>query len=439
VLDESPAPVLRRLMTWLTPFKACFGHRAQAVSLGHYVSGLFSDSPRKSMQAMLARVTAPSSYQTVQHFITDAPWSAPRMWQILRAQLPERQGVLILDDTGFPKKGEHSVGVARQYSGTLGKIGNCQVAVTAVLWTGVRAWLVGAALYLPTTWTDDAARRRQARIPADTQFREKWRLALQLLRQVRAAGLHVTAVVADAGYGDVTTLRRALHRLKLPYALGISSTLTVFRGTPAIHPARVVRGPRQRRPRATLVDPTEAPVAVSALVAALPATAWHTITWQQGDNPPRRACCAALRVTPAQDWGQHRRLAPEVWLLCERPEDSDDEKYFFIHLPRRTALTQLVALAHQRWPIEQQYQQLKTELGLDHFEGRTFPGWHHHVVISAVAYAFLQRERITREPPITFETIRALVQEVFVGLLFATRPRYGAWLDEARQLLPLRL
>jgi SRSO17 transposase len=425
-------------MTWLTPFKACFGHRAQAIALGHYISGLFSDSPRKSMQAMLARVTAPPSYQTVQHFITDAPWSAARMWQILRAQLPERRGVLIFDDTGFPKKGDHSVGVARQYSGTLGKIGNCQVAVTAVLWTGVRAWLVGARLYLPKAWTDDPARRLKARIPADTVFREKWRMALQLLRQVRAAGLQVTAVVADAGYGDVTTLRRTLHRLKLPYALGISSNLTVFLGTPALHPPRVVRGSRQRRPRATLVHPKETPMAVALVAAGLPAAAWRAVTWRQGENPPRSAQCAAVRVTPAQDW-RHGRLAPEVWLLCERPDDGEDEKYFFIHLPQRTALAQLVALAHQRWPIEQQYQQLKTELGLDHFEGRTYPGWHHHVVLSAVAYAFLQHERMRREPTLTFEAICAIVQDVFVGLLFATRPRYAAWMREAQQLLPLRL
>jgi SRSO17 transposase len=439
VLDESPLPVLRRLMAWLAPFKACFGHRAQAVSLGPYISGLLSDSSRKSMQAMLARVTAPPSYQAVQHFITDAPWSATRMWQILRAQLPERRGVLILDDTGFPKKGEHSVGVARQYSGTLGKIGNCQVAVTAVLWTGVQAWLVGAALYLPQGWTDDPTRRLQTRIPTDTVFREKWRLALQVLRQVRAAGLRITAVVADAGYGDVTALRRTLHRLKLPYALGISSTLTVFRGTPELHPPRGVRGPRQRRARATLVHAEDTPLAVTALAAALPAAAWHLVTWCHGDNPPRSARCAAVRVTPAQDWRQERRLAPEVWLLCERPDGTTDEKYFFIHLPRRTALAALVALAHQRWPIEQQYQQLKTELGLDHFEGRTFPGWHHHVVLSAIAYAFLQHERMRRATTITFEGIRAIVQEVFVGLLFATRPRYVKWLREAHDLLPLRL
>jgi SRSO17 transposase len=429
--------MLRRLMTWLTPFKACFGHRAQAIALGHYVSGLLSDSPRKSMQAMLARVTAPPEYQTVQHFITDAPWSAARMWQILRAQLPERRGVLILDDTGFPKKGEHSVGVARQYSGTLGKIGNCQVAVTAALWTGVRAWLVGAALYLPETWATDAARRQRTRIPDPVTFRKKWQLALQLLRQVRASGIRVTAVLSDSGYGDATILRMALHRLKLPYGLGVSSTLTVFRNRPTLQQPRAVRGPRQRYPRATLGD-TPPPLTVKALAASLPAAAWRPISWRHGNNPVRSAQCAAVRVTPAHDW-QHGRLLPEIWLLCERPDDSPDQKYYFIDLPRRTALARLVAFVHQRWPIEQQYQQLKTELGLDHFEGRTYPGWHHHVVLSAVAYAFLQRERMHREPTLTFETIRAIVQEVFVGLLFATRPRYAAWMRDAQQLLPLRL
>ncbi|MBI3262481.1 MAG: IS701 family transposase [Acidobacteria bacterium] len=270
--------MLRRLMRWLTPFKACFGHRAQTMSLGHYVSGLLSDSPRKSMQAMLARVTDPPSYQTLQHFITHAPWSAARMWQILRARLPERRGILLLDDTGFAKKGDHSVGVARQYSGTLGKIGNCQVAVTAALWTGQRAWLVGAAPYLPEAWATDPARRQSAHLPAVVRFRKKWELALQLLRQVRASGVTITAVLSDSGYGDATTLRTALHRLKLPYGLGVSSTLTVFRGTPQLQPPRAVRGPRQRWPRAALGD-TAAPLTVQALAASLPAV----ITSDAGD------------------------------------------------------------------------------------------------------------------------------------------------------------
>jgi SRSO17 transposase len=438
VVDESPRPVLQRLMRWLAPFRATFGRRAQAVSLGHYIAGLLSDSPRKSMQAMIARLTAPPDYQAIQHFITHAPWSAGRMWRILRTQLPERRGLLILDDTGFPKKGEQSVGVARQYSGTLGKIGNCQVAVTAALWTGTRAWLVGAALYLPEAWVSDAARRTRAHVPPSLVFQRKWDLALRLLRQVRASGLTLTAVLSDSGYGDATTFRTALHRLKLPYGLGVSETLTVFVDPPALEPPRLVRGPRQRYPRAKL-GATAPPVTVKALASALAAEAWQRVTWRNGAQPERGASCAAVRITPAHDW-QRGYVLPEIWLLCERPDDrAGVTKYYFINLPPRTPLSRLVRFVHQRWPIEQQYQQLKTELGVDHFEGRTYPGWHHHVVASAVAYAFLQRERMHRDVPLTFEAIRAIVQDVFVGLLFATRPRYAAWLQEARDLLPLRL
>jgi SRSO17 transposase len=438
VLDERPGPVLRRLMRWLTPFKACFGHRAESVSLAGYVSGLLSDSPRKSMQAMLTRVTGAPAYHAVQHFITHAPWSAPAMWRVLRAELPERRGLLLLDDTGFPKKGTASVGVARQYSGTLGKIGNCQVAVTAALWTKGHAWLVGAALYLPESWTGDAARCARARVPTSVRFRKKWELALQLLQQVRASGITLTGVLSDSGYGDATALRTALHGLRLPYGLGISDTLTVFLAPPQLAPPRAVTGPRQRYPRAQL-GATAPPVRVKAVAEAWPAEAWQRVTWRNGDQPARRARCAAVRVTPAHDW-QHGRLLPEIWLLMERPDDRVGvTKYYFVNLPRRTALVRLVHFVHQRWPIEQQYQQLKTELGLDHFEGRTYPGWHHHVVVSAVAYAFLQQERRQRDPTITFEAVHAIVQDIFVGLLFAARPRYARWLDEARQLLPLRL
>lgn len=438
MLDESPGPVLRRLMRWLTPFKACFGHRAEAVSLGAYVSGLLSDSPRKSMQAMLARVTDAPAYHAVQHFITNAPWSAAQMWRVLRAELPERRGLLLLDDTGFRKKGNESVGVARQYSGTLGKIGNCQVAVTAAVWTGVRAWLVAAALYLPESWASDSGRCDRAHVPKTVRFRKKWQIALHLLQQVRASGIKITGVLSDSGYGDATSFRRALHRLKLPYGLGISETLTVFLDPPQLQLPRPVKGPRLRYPRAKL-GATAPPVTVKAVAEGLPAEAWHPVTWQNGDHPARGALCAAIRTTPAHDWKQGR-LLPEVWLLIERPDDRPGvTKYYFVNLPRRTGLARLVQFVHQRWPIEQQYQQLKTELGLDHFEGRTYPGWNHHVVVSAVAYAFLQQERMQRDTSLTFEAIHAIVQEIFVGLLFASKPRYAEWLEEARQLLPLRL
>ncbi len=162
--DRCAVAQLRRLMKWLGAFKECFGHRAQQLALRRYVQGLLSDSARKSMEAMLARVTEPGSYQAFQHFITDAPWSADRVWRRLRAVLPERAGLLIIDGTSFPKQGKYSVGVARQYCGTLGKVANCQVAVTAALWTGLRAYLLGAALYLPEEWLTDTARAR-ARIP----------------------------------------------------------------------------------------------------------------------------------------------------------------------------------------------------------------------------------------------------------------------------------
>ena len=249
MIDRTATARVQRLMRWLEPFQRCFGHRAQHLALRTYVQGVFSDSERKSMQAMLARVTQPVTYQAFQHFITHAPWDADRVWRRLREVLPERTGVLIVDGTSFPKQGPHSVGVARQYCGALGKIANCQVAVTVALWTGARAWVLGVLLYLPQPWIDDADRRTVARIPATVAFQEKWRQALTLIRRARAAGLHLTAVVADAEFGDVTAFRRALHQWQLPYAVGVSRHLTVFRGTPAVSiPASAPTGRPRSRP-----------------------------------------------------------------------------------------------------------------------------------------------------------------------------------------------
>jgi SRSO17 transposase len=438
VLDRHATALLRRLTRWLDQFKDCFGHRAQHVSLRQYVDGLLGDSARKSMSAMLERVSEPSSYQAFQHFITHAPWDAETVWRRLRAVMPERTGILILDETSFPKSGPHSVGVARQYCGALGKVANCQVAVTAALWTGLRAWPVGALLYLPESWTSDPVRRATTRIPTAVNFQEKWRLALTLVRRARAAGLTLTAVVADAEYGDNSTVRQALHRLRLPYALGISPTLTVFRGTPALRIDRAQPPPRNRRDG----WPDQEPVAVRALSDALPARAWRRVNWRNGTNPPWAADFAALRVTPATDW-RHRRVAPEIWLLCERGlGPTGRRRHYFVSLPADASLKQLVRLSHHRWAIEQHYQDFKTELGLDHFEGRTYPGWQHHIVISAVAYGFLQRERMRRRAGsnLTFPQVRAFVQEIFTGLLFVSRPRYMQWMNQAeRRFRQLRI
>jgi SRSO17 transposase len=429
---------VQRLIRWLEQFKRCFGHRAQLLSLRTYVQGVYSDSERKSMQAMLARVTEPVTYQAFQHFITHAPWDADRVWRRLRAVLPERRGVVILDGTSFPKHGPSSVGVAHQYCGALGKIANCQVAVTAALWTGVRGWCLGAALYLPEEWLTPRA-RQQARIPAAVRFQEKWRLALRLLRQARAARLTVTAVLADAEFGDVTAFRAALHRLRLPYAVGISSDLTVFLTRPRLVAPEANRRGRPRTRRQLVM--TGAPIAVRAVGAHLPRSRWRRITWRNGTQPPRHARFTAARVTPAHGWRQGR-LAPEVWLLGEEePGTTPRRKYYFVHLPATASLRALVRLAHQRWAIEQQYQELKSELGLDHFEGRTYPGWQHHVVLTAVAHAHIQRERMRphRGPPLTFPAARAIVQEIFTALLFAAKPRYMHWMEQAKQKLQLRI
>ena len=436
MVDQTATARLQRLIRWLEQFKSCFGHRAQLLSLRSYVQGVFSDSDRKSMQAMLARVTEPVAYQAFQHFITDAPWDADQVWRRLRQILPERRGLLILDSTSFPKHGSHSVGTARQYCGALGKIANCQVATTAALWTGARAWVLGATLYLPAEWLTADARAR-ARIPTRVVFQEKWRHALTLLRQVRAAGVELTGVVGDAEYGDVSAFRRALHRLQLPYALGIGSDLGVFLERPAQQPRlrrrvgstalRVVLG-RQR------------PLAVATVADQLPRRAWRTMTWRNGTQRPRRARFAAVRVTPAHGW-RDGILAPVVWLLCEREAGPGGRRrFYFVHLPPTASMRTLVHLTHQRWAIEQQYQELKSELGLDHFEGRTYPGWQHHVVLTAVAHAYIQHERMRRGAAgLTFPAVRAIVQEIFTALLFAAKPRYMHWMEQAKRQLQLRI
>jgi SRSO17 transposase len=437
VQDFASSAWLTRLVDWLEVFEPAFGHRAQRGGLRRYVQGVLSDSRRKSMEAMWARLSDAGSYQALQYFITEADWSADALWRRLRATIPAREGVLVLDGTGFPKQGRASVGVQRQYSGTLGKVGNCQVAVTAALWTGVQAWLVGAQLYLPDAWLTPTQRAR-AQIPDAVRFQEKWRQALTLLRQVRASGIAVTAVVADAEFGDCTALRRTLHRAGLPYALGISSTLKAFVGTPALQAPTplVARGrPRSRPMLATGVSA----LAVREMAAQAAPRAWRLVSWRNGTHASWRARFWACRVTPAHDW-RDRRVAPEVWLLCQRDlGDTPETKYYFVHLPATASLKALVRLAHQRWAIEQQYAELKDELGLDHFEGRSFHGWHRHVVLTAIAYAFVQRERQRhRYRTLTFPQARAVITDVLTAHYFLTHRRYLKLMLELAEI-PLRI
>ena len=433
VLDQHAWALLRRLTRWLDQFKDCFGHRAQHVSLRQYVDGLLGDSARKSMSAMLERISEPTSYQAFQHFITHAPWDAEVVWRRLRAVIPERTGILILDETSFPKSGPHSVGVARQYCGALGKVANCQVAVTAALWTGQRAWPMGAVA-VSARGVDDrsarGARRRGFRRPS--------------VSGEMAAGPDAGAPHARGRRdADRRRRRRRIRGQQHRPPNAASAAAAVCAG----HLADADGVPRHARRCASIASNRRRAIGARAgPIRSRSASARSAMrcrrarggasTWRNGTNPPWEADFAALRVTPATDW-RHRRLAPEVWLLCERGlgPDRAPQDTTWSRCPPSASLTQLVRLAHQRWAIEQHYQDLKTELGLDHFEGRTYPGWQHHMVISAVAYAFVQRERMRpREGPrLTFPQARAFVQEIFTGLLFISRPRYMQWMKQAEQ------
>jgi SRSO17 transposase len=415
-----------RLARWLEPFESCFGHVAQRGAFRRYLVGLLSDSPRKSMSAMLTRIHDPGSYQAFQHFITHAPWEVAPVWRRLLQAIPDRRGVLILDDTGFPKQGTHSVGVQRQYSGTLGKIGNCQIAVTAALWTGARAWLLGAELYLPQTWLT-RARRQQARIPARVVFHEKWRLALIMVDRVRRAGIDVALVAADAGYGEILEFRAGLAQRQLPYMLGVSGKFAVWIGA-----APVALRPSTRAVTAASLGATQ----VAAWAMQQPARAWRRITWRNGRGRPWQARFLAVRVTPVGLWRQHRALET-LWLLCERPlgRSTAPMKWYISNLPPTTPLRTLVRAAHQRWAIEQQYQQLKEELGLDHFEGRSLPGWQRHVALTAIAYAWLQQERRRGLPGApTLPIVRAVIQEVLTAHFIVSTPGYLERLLKFREI-----
>ena len=390
--------VLTRLGTFLDQFTDCFGRQGQRTYASRYLQGLLNDSERKSMQPMHGRLSDPGSYQGLQHFITHATWEARRFWQRLRARIPARHGILAIDDTGLPKQGTASVGVQRQYCGALGKIANCQTAVSTALIAGPIAWLTSLELYLPESWMTDDERRTRARIPHALPFREKWRIAVAHVRTVQKAGFTLEAVVADAAYGAVAKFRAALERLGVRYVVAVPYHVTA------------------RLPGATASE------ALVVLANRLAPAAWRRIRWGQGTKGPLAARFAAIRV-------HLPKSRSERWLLCQESLVDGERQYYVSNLPPTTPLKTLVRIARSRWAIELQYRDLKSELGLDHFEGRSYPGWNHHAVLAAMTFNFLQLER--RRHPVrvpTFPEIRNLVREVMAALLWTARP---GWLQLA--------
>jgi len=397
VTDPAARALLKRLGTFLDQFAGCFGRRAHRRYASRYVQGLLNDSERKSIQPMHGRLSDPGSYQGLQHFITHSSWEVRSFWRRLRTLIPVRRGVLAIDDTALPKQGKHSVGVQRQYCGALGKVANCQVAVSTALIADGMAWPTSLELYLPEEWVTDESRRLTTRIPP-ISFRPKWRMALAHVRAVLAAGIEIEAVVADSAYGYVAPFRTALERLGLAYMLAVPNHVSA---------------------RRTAGAPLESVVAIAQKLA--PAQ-WRPITWAHGTKGPLSARFAAVRVRPTKSRGDR-------WLLCEESLTEGERKYYFSNCPASTPLPALVKLARGRWAVEIQYRDLKSELGFDHFEGRSYPGWQHHALLAAITFTFLQLERRRRTAPLpTFPEIRNLVRELMATLFFLERPQ---WLNLA--------
>jgi SRSO17 transposase len=363
---------------------------------------------RKSVEPMAARVDpmhASARHQSLHHFVAKAEWSdSETLRRVAQWVVPQMDfssgGWWIIDDTGFPKKGKHSVGVARQYCGMLGKQDNCQVAVSVSLACDQGSIPVAWQLYLPEDWANDLVRRRAAGVPDEIHFATKTQIALSQLRTLLADGASHHCVLADAGYGVDTGFRQALSDMGLLYAVGVTSAVSVW--PPGVEPLPPKRYSGMGRPPVMPRRTAQRqPMSVKTLALSLPAQAFHTISWREGTNEPLSGRFAALRVRHAGGNAGKARLRPLQWLLIEWPaEQPEPTKYVLSTLPEDTPLNELVGAAHQRWRIERDYQDLKQDFGLGHYEGRGWRGFHHHASLSIAAYGFLMTERLIADKPV---------------------------------------
>jgi SRSO17 transposase len=379
------------------------GRPERRAAMASYVTGLLLDGERKSIQPIAARLVDSASEveamrQRLQECVVISGWSDAELWRRLALRLErELPGLeaFVIDDTGFPKKGKHSVGVARQYSGTLGRIDNCQVAMSLHLAGESGSACIGMRLYLPESWAKDPSLRKKAGIPDAVRFEEKWRSALAQLDAAIAAGVRKHVVLADAGYGDAGEFRDGLSERGLPYVVGIKGDTSVW--PPGANPKRRVRPPHSRgRPATRHFDDAHPPVLVGTLS---PKLKYRAVSWREGSRGWQASRFAAVRIKTAH---RHMNGVPpgeEQWLLCEWPNDEEKPTKFWLStLPADTPVRTLVRLAKLRWRIERDYQEMKQELGLDHFEGRTWRGFHHHATLCALAHGFLALRRALSPP-----------------------------------------
>jgi SRSO17 transposase len=382
----------RRLGEYFSAIGDVLANKTRRASFATYAMGLLAEGERKSMEPIAARACADpdetdAHHQRLQHFLTDSPWSDREVRRTAASYalgaMTDREPVeaWIIDDTGFLKQGKHSVGVQRQYTGSAGKVANCQVGVSLSVATRTEHLPIDFELYLPKAWTDDPARREEARIPADLLFKTKPDLALDMLHRAVEDGVARGVVLADSAYGGSSEFRDALRWMGLDYAVGIESGEKVWRLDKLL----------RRRGE---------PLMVSEIARAVGLGGFRRVTWREGTRGTLSARFAAERVVVRHDDGWSPSEREDVWLLMEWADgDPEPRKFHLATLPRSWTRKQLVRLIKQRWRTERVYEDLKGELGLDHFEGRRFAGWHHHVSVALSCYAFIISERVRRFPP----------------------------------------
>lgn len=404
---SAPGPQQKRFAAYLDGLAHAAGHADRVGPLKAYCTGLLLPGERKSVEPMAARL-APDNvrrmHQSLHHVVAAAPWSDASLLAEVRARvLPamRQHGPVvawIVDDTGFPKKGAHSVGVARQYCGQLGKQDNCRVAVSLSVATASASLPIAYQLYLPESWANDAERRREAGVPERIGFQTKPQMAVAQIKQAVTDDVPRGVVLADAGYGNDGQFRAALTELELPYVVGVQGSTTVWGPGTEPLPAKVWSG-RGRPPRLLRRDAAHQPVSAKQLTQDLAPAAWKSVTWRQGTEHALRSRFAAIRVRPAHRDYWLAETHPEEWMLVEWPVgEAEPTKYWLSTLPAETKLKDLVKTAKHRWLIERDYEELKQELGLGHFEGRNWRGFHHHATLCIAAYGFLVSER-GRFPP----------------------------------------
>ena len=400
----APAPQEKRLAAYLEWLAQAAGHADRTEPFRNYCTGLLLDGERKSVEPMAARLApdhVQSMHESLHHFVAQSPWSdADMLRQVRNYVLPamQKKGPVtawIVDETGFVKKGTHSVGVARQYCGRVGKTENCQVAVSLSVATATGSLPIAWRLYLPEEWANDPLRRAEVDVPKQVQFQTKPQIALEQIRQAVEDGVLPGVVLADEVYGSSREFRDGVAELKLDYSLAVRSTTTVRALERQPLPPKPWRG-KGPRPKRVRRDQTHQPISVEQLARELPEKAWREVAWREGSKETLRSRFAALRVRPASD---RKGFQSEQWLLIDWSTGAGEPSgYWLARLPVKLSLKRLVGISQHRWVIERDYEELKQELGLGHDEGRNWRGFHHHGTLCIAAYGFLMAERSRFSP-----------------------------------------